>query len=223
MLQLKNITKSYGEPGASSYHTVLNKLSFTIGKGEKVAVVGPSGCGKTTFLNIAGALDIPDKGEIYFDGNAITDFTKNGMAEFRNRQLGFIFQMHHLLPQLSLIENVMLPLIPHSKNVEKEDKEWAGHLLNKAGIWEQRNQKPAELSGGECQRTAVVRSLINKPKLILADEPTGALDEKNAENISSLLLSLSEEQNTSLVIVTHSRILSARMDKSYTLKNGALV
>ncbi len=222
MLELKNITKSYGEPGSSAHHIVLNDLSFTIAKGEKIAIVGPSGCGKTTFLNIAGAMDIPDSGEIIFDGEILSNFTKSGMAGFRNKQLGFIFQMHHLLPQLSLLENILLPLIPNNKRLLKTDMEWAEYLLNKAGIWQQRDQKPAELSGGECQRTAVVRSLINKPKLILADEPTGALDEKNAENISDLLLLLSEEQESSLIVVTHSQVLANKMGKTYSMHNGTL-
>ena len=222
MLQLKNITKSYGEPGSPTHHVVLQDLSLFLAKGEKIAIVGPSGCGKTTFLNIAGALDIPDQGEILFDGKSLAGLTKKGMAEFRNQQLGFIFQMHHLLPQLTLQENVLLPLLANSKKISKEDNDWANHLLNKAGIWGQRGQKPSELSGGECQRTAVVRALINKPKLILADEPTGALDEHNAGNISKLLMELGEEQQASLIVVTHSQKLAAQMDKKYALHNGVL-
>ncbi len=223
MLQLKNIVKSYGVPGTSSHHIVLDGLSFQIGNGEKVAVIGPSGSGKTTFLNMAGALDIPDKGKILFEGILLAGYTKNEMAEFRNKQLGFIFQMHHLLPQLTLLENVLLPLLPSGKNRQKENLEWAEHLLQASGIWKQRNQKPSELSGGECQRTAVVRSLVNKPRLILADEPTGALDEENAGKISELLLNLNAENNSSLIVVTHSQPLASHMDKLYTLQGGKLI
>jgi ABC-type lipoprotein export system ATPase subunit len=141
------------------------------------------------------------------------------LAGFRNRNLGFIFQLHHLMPQLTLIENVLLPVLPQGK-ILKEHKEWAEYLVKKVGIWEQRNQKPAELSGGECQRTAVVRALINHPELILADEPTGALDEDNAVALSDLLIQLSEEENVTLVTVTHSQELANKMDKKYLLKNG---
>jgi ABC-type lipoprotein export system ATPase subunit len=128
--------------------------------------------------------------------------------------------MHYLMPQLTLWENVLLPLLPQGNKISKEQSAWAEHLIRKVGIWEQRNQKPSEMSGGECQRTAVVRALINKPKLILADEPTGALDEDNAAALSELLIQLSSEENITLVTVTHSSELAGKMDKKYILKNG---
>ena len=222
LLQLKNISKGYGEIGAHSFRPVLNKLNLEIGKGEKIAIIGPSGSGKTTLLNLIGALDLPDSGDVIFDGKNITGYSKKELANFRNQHLGFIFQLHHLMPQLSLWENVLLPLLPQGNKISKQQKEWAEHLIQKVGIWEQRSQKPSEMSGGECQRTAVVRALINKPELILADEPTGALDEDNATALSELLIQLSDEENITLVTVTHSSELAEQMDKKLILKNGKL-
>jgi len=221
LLQLQNIVKGYGEPGTHSYRAVLKDLNFELKQGEKVAIIGPSGSGKTTLLNLIGTLDVPDSGEIYFAGKNITGFSKKELAVFRNMHLGFIFQLHHLMPQLTLWENILLPLLPQSK-ILKEQKEWAEYLIQKVGIWEQRNQKPGEMSGGECQRTAVVRALINKPELILADEPTGALDEENAQSLSDLLIRLSNEEKVTLVTVTHSAQLAGKMDKKYVLKSGKL-
>jgi ABC-type lipoprotein export system ATPase subunit len=174
-------------------------------------------------LNLIGALDQPEKGKILFDGKDITGYSKSELATFRNKHLGFIFQLHHLMPQLTLMENVLLPLLPQGKNISKENIEWAEHLIQKVGIWEQREQKPSQLSGGECQRTAVVRALINKPQLLLADEPTGALDEENAKALTELLVNLSEEEGVTLITVTHAASLADRMDEKYTLKNGVLV
>ena len=223
LLQLQNITKGYGQPGTHSYRPVLKDLNLVLQQGEKVAIIGPSGSGKTTLLNLIGALDLPETGKVLFEGTDITGYSKNELAGFRNKKLGFIFQMHYLMPQLTLWENVSLPLLPQGNKISKEQKDWAEHLIRKVGIWEQRNQKPSEMSGGECQRTAVVRALINKPKLILADEPTGALDEDNAAALSELLIQLSNEENVTLVTVTHSTELAARMDLKYALHSGQLV
>ncbi len=242
LLQLQNITKGYGQPGTHSYRPVLKDLNLELTQGEKVAIVGPSGSGKTTLLNLIGALDLPETGKVLFEGTDITGYSKNELAGFRNKKLGFIFQLHYLMPQLTLWENVLLPLLPQGNKISKEKKDWAEHLIRKVGIWEQRNQKPwaehlirkvgiweqrnqkpSEMSGGECQRTAVVRALINKPKLILADEPTGALDEDNAAALSELLIQLSDEENVTLVTVTHSTELAARMNLKYALHSGQLV
>ena len=222
LLQLQNITKGYGQPGTHSYRPVLKNLNLDLQQGEKVAIVGPSGSGKTTLLNLIGALDLPETGKVFFEGTDITGYSKNELANFRNKKLGFIFQLHYLMPQLTLLENVLLPLLPQGYKISNVQKEWAEHLIRKVGIWEQRNQKPSEMSGGECQRTAVVRALINKPKLILADEPTGALDEDNAAALSQLLIQLSSEENVTLVTVTHSAELAGKMDKKLILKNGKL-
>lgn len=223
LLQLQNITKGYGQPGTHSYRAVLKELNLDLHPGEKVSIVGPSGSGKTTLLNLIGALDLPETGKVLFEGTDITGYSKTELANFRNKKLGFIFQMHYLMPQLTLWENVLLPLLPQGNKISKEQNDWAEHLIRKVGIWEQRNQKPSEMSGGECQRTAVVRALINKPKLILADEPTGALDEGNAAALSELLIQLSSEENVTLVTVTHSTDLATKMDKRYILRNGKLV
>jgi ABC-type lipoprotein export system ATPase subunit len=223
MLQLQNITKGYGEPGTHSYRPVLQNLNLEIGKGERIAIVGPSGSGKTTLLNLIGALDQPESGKILFEGTEISGYDKKQLAAFRNKNLGFIFQLHHLMPQLTLWENVLLPLLASGQKIKTEQKSWAEYLIQKVGIWEQQNQKPAEMSGGECQRTAVVRALINKPGLILADEPTGALDQENATALTDLLIQLSKEENITLVTVTHSAEIAEKMDKIYTLKNGELV
>lgn len=223
LLQLLNVTKGYGEPGSHSYRPVLDKLDLSIEKGEKIAIVGPSGSGKTTLLNLAGTLDRPENGRILFEGNDITGYSKAELATFRNRHLGFIFQLHHLMPHLTLRENVLLPLLPQGKKILKEQIDWADYLIHKVGIREQRDQKPSQLSGGECQRTAVVRALINKPRLLLADEPTGALDEENAHALTTLLLKLASEQGITLVTVTHSTTLADSMDKKYMLKNGKLI
>lgn len=223
LLQLQNISKGYGKVGTNSYRPVLKELNLQIGAGVKLAIIGPSGSGKTTLLNLVGTLDNPDKGQILFEGNKLTGYSTMELATFRNKHLGFIFQLHHLLPQLSLWENVLLPLLAQGHKITKEQQDWAKYLIQKVGVWEQRNQKPSEMSGGECQRTAVVRALINKPKLILADEPTGALDEENATALSDLLIHLSVEENVTLVTVTHSSDLANQMDKKLILKNGKLV
>lgn len=222
ILQLKNISKGYGDPSKSNFRKVLDGLNLEVDTNQKIAIAGPSGSGKTTLLNLIGTLDQPNSGEIFFNGKKITGYSQEELAHFRNRELGFVFQMHHLLPQCTLWENVLLPVLPIKKVVGKEEKAWAEHLLRKVGIWEQRFQKPSELSGGECQRTAVVRALINKPQLILADEPTGALDEQNANNLADLLNHLSGEEGISMLVVTHSSELASQMDQVYHLKNGKL-
>jgi len=222
LLQLQNITKGYGEPGTHSYRQVLKELNLGVEKGEKIAIVGPSGSGKTTLLNLIGALDAPEEGKVLFNEKDLTSYSKSELANFRNKNLGFIFQLHHLLPQLTLMENVLLPLLPQSNSVSGEQKEWAEYLIKKVGIWEQRNQKPSQMSGGECQRTAVVRAMVNKPELLLADEPTGALDEENAKALTKLLIKLSDEEGITLITVTHAADLADQMDKKYTLKRGKL-
>ena len=222
LLQLQNIVKGYGQRGTHSYRQVLKELNIGVEKGEKIAIVGPSGSGKTTLLNLIGALDSPEEGKVLFNEKDLTGFSKSELANFRNQNLGFIFQLHHLLPQLTLMENVLLPLLPQSNSVSDEQKKWAEHLIKKVGIWEQRNQKPSQMSGGECQRTAVVRAMVNKPELLLADEPTGALDEENAKALTELLIKLSDEEGITLITVTHAADLADQMDKKYTLKNGKL-
>jgi lipoprotein-releasing system ATP-binding protein len=223
LLQLKNIFKGYGIPGSHSFRPVLIDLTWEIEEGSRTGIIGPSGSGKSTLLNIAGALDMPDSGKVFYKNEEISQFKDDKLSQFRNRELGFVFQQHFLLPQYTLLENVLLPVLPGKKRITAADRSWAEHLLRKTGIWDQRYQKPGELSGGECQRTAVVRAIINKPGLLLADEPTGALDGQNASSLADLLLHLSHSEGITLVIVTHSAELASRMDKVCNLRNGNLV
>jgi len=220
MLQLHSITKSY--PSGVTPRKVLDNLSLEVNKGDTVAIVGPSGSGKTTLLNIIGTLDKADGGKVLFDGADLEAMNQNQVTAFRNRKIGMVFQLHHLLPQCTLWENVLVPTLPLKTNDEKAELR-AELLLKRTGIWEQRFQKPAELSGGECQRAAVVRALTNGPSLILADEPTGALDHDNALNLIELLLELNREQGTALVVVTHSLELASKMGKVYKLTDGKLM
>jgi lipoprotein-releasing system ATP-binding protein len=218
LLKLENISKSY-----SNDRVILDQLSLEINAGERVAIVGPSGSGKTTLLNLIGTLDRPDSGKMIFDEQDLSAMNDNQMAQFRNRKIGFVFQMHHLLPQLSLWENVLLPTLTDPALQGKETEERAKRLIDRVGLNGVVNQKPSELSGGECQRTAVVRALINRPALLLADEPTGALDQKSSGNLTDLLIELNKEEGVALVVVTHSMDVAKKMDRIYRLENGRLV
>jgi lipoprotein-releasing system ATP-binding protein len=219
LLSLQSISKSY--PSGISFRKVLDSLSLEVNKGETLAIVGPSGSGKTTLLNIIGTLDKADSGAIFFEGTDLMKMDSNEFPAFRNRKIGMVFQLHHLLPQCTLWENVLIPTLPLKPKTDEAEKR-AETLLKRTGIWEQRFQKPAELSGGECQRAAVVRALINQPSLIVADEPTGALDHENALMLTDLLLELNREQGTALIVVTHSMELASKMDMVYRLNNGKL-
>ncbi len=221
LLEIKDVSKSYKSRYGRTIREVLTGASLAVGDGERIAITGPSGSGKTTLLNLAGTLDFPDKGEILFRGNSLSGIDTAGLAAFRNREVGFVFQFHHLLPQLTLWENVLIPALPLNGNM-KEVYKRAEELLRETGLWDIRHQKPGELSGGECQRTAVVRALINQPSLLLADEPTGSLDDRNATMLTKLLTTLSARENTAMVVVTHAGGVAAEMDKIYSLKEGRL-
>lgn len=218
LLKLENISKSYAKD-----RVILDQLSLEINAGERVAIVGPSGSGKTTLLNLIGTLDRPDAGKMVFDGQDLSAMNDNQLAQFRNRKIGFVFQLHHLLPQLSLMENVLLPTLTDPALQGKETEERAKRLIERVGLNGVVSQKPSELSGGECQRTAVVRALINRPALLLADEPTGALDQKSSGNLTDLLIELNKEEGVALVVVTHSMDVAKKMDRIYRLENGRLV
>ena len=221
--ELINISKYYKVPGNEHVRKVLDNISFSIEKGEIVSITGPSGSGKSTLLNIIGTLDEATSGIVKLNGKEINSYNESQLAEIRNKNIGFIFQMHHLLPQLSVIENVLLPVVPlKDKTLRKNAEKRAKELLETAGLTGQMHQRPSQLSGGECQRTAVVRALINKPQLILADEPTGSLDRNSSEKLSELLLKINKEQNTAIIIVTHSLELAKKTDKIYKLENGKL-
>ena len=192
-------------------------------EGESIAILGPSGSGKTTMLNLIGTLDHPDSGKILFRDKNIMDLSPSELDNFRNQEIGFVFQFHHLLPQCSLLENILIPtLVLSDKDEKKEKLAQAEQLLKKVGIWDHRDKLPGKLSGGECQRAAVVRAMINKPSILLADEPTGALDRNNVENISDLLMDLNKNDGLSLLVVTHSKELASRMGKTYEIIDGKL-
>jgi ABC-type lipoprotein export system ATPase subunit len=222
LLELHSVSKSYREPGSGQVVPVLHDINLAIAAGESVAVVGPSGCGKSTLLNILGTLDSPDTGNVVFDGESVAGFDARRLAEIRNRKIGFIFQLHHLMPQCTVLENVLLPLLA-LKERPKDGTARAEQLLAEVGLKERLTWKPAQLSGGERQRVAVVRALINQPKVILADEPTGALDERNAEALTSLLLNLQQSTGVSLVMVTHHPAQAARMGRVLRIHEGRLV
>lgn len=224
LITLSHLSKSYREPGSGNEVPVLRDVSLSITAGESVAIVGPSGCGKSTLLNILGTLDVPDQGDYTFDGTSIAGSTPAQLAALRSEKIGFIFQLHHLMPQCTVLENVLLPTLalkakPDAATLQQR----AEALLKAVGLQDRLGWKPAQLSGGERQRVAVVRALINQPKLILADEPTGALDEKNAESLTSLLLELQQTTGTTLVMVTHHPAQAERMGRTLKLHEGTLV
>ena len=223
LLNLQNISKSYGSAEDGNLRNVLDGLSLQVKEGESVALVGPSGSGKTTLLNLAGALDHPDSGSVIFKGQDIAGLRGKELDAFRNSEIGFVFQFHHLLPQCTVLENVLIPTLVNTTKAERQQKkEEAEDLLQKVGIWEHRDKLPGKMSGGECQRAAVVRAMINQPSLLLADEPTGALDNKNVESMADLLLTLNKDQGLTLLVVTHSEKLAARMNTVYHLNEGKL-
>jgi len=223
IIELKNITKYYQNSGSTEKRIILDDISLAIEKGESIAIVGPSGSGKSTLLNVISSLDTANSGNVIFDGEDLSKKNEKELANFRNQNLGFVFQSHHLLPQLNLIENVLLPFIPVKDKKQKQEAEKrALELLNFVGLSELIYQRPGQMSGGECQRTAVVRALIHQPNLLLADEPTGSLDKKAAEQLGDLLVSINEKQGVSVVIVTHSMDLAKKMKKIYQLEDGKL-
>ncbi|MEZ5304849.1 MAG: ABC transporter ATP-binding protein [Verrucomicrobiales bacterium] len=216
--ELTGITKSY------EGRAVLQDLALTIAGGESLAMVGSSGCGKSTLLNIIGTLDQPDSGEVRLFGEAVAGKAESALADLRGRAIGFVFQLHHLLPQLSVLENVLVPTLalqPKPDAAEAEAR--AKDLLGRVGLGGHLAKKPAQLSGGERQRAAVVRALINRPKLLLADEPTGALDRANAESLIDLLAQLNQDEGVAIAMVTHDAALAARMGKVLRLEGGKLV
>ncbi len=222
-LELKNISKKYDIPSGQGQTIVLRDISLQIIQGESVAVVGPSGSGKSTLLNIIGALDKPTSGVVIFAGKNLADLDDSTLSRIRNQEIGFVFQLHHLLPQCTVFENVLIPTIP--LKMEKKDKdvqERAKNLLERVGLEKHMDYFPAQLSGGEMQRVAVVRALINRPTLVLADEPTGSLDRESSDNLGRLLVKVNKEEETTLITVTHSIEIARLMDKVYRLRDGML-
>lgn len=215
MLQAKGIFKSYG-PVA-----VLKGVDIEIGKGEITSIVGPSGSGKSTLLHILGTLDKPDRGEVFLHGNNITGLKANKLSSFRNQHIGFVFQFHHLLPEFSALENVCIPgwLTKRSK---AEIKERALQLLGRLGLKHRMDNKPGQLSGGEQQRVAVARALINQPDIVFADEPTGNLDTANARELHQLFFDLRSEFQQTFLIVTHNEELAQLSDRILHMKDGIM-
>ena len=222
-IELSNVHKSYFNKDAQLEQAVLKGISLKINQGEAIAIIGPSGSGKSTLLNLLGTLDQATSGSISFDGKELKDFKDQQLALFRNQKIGFVFQSHHLLPQLNVLENILLPSIAHGdKKSRKEAEERARKWLEEVGLSDKVEQFPSNLSGGECQRVAVIRALINQPELLLADEPTGSLDSESADVIGDLLLKLSREQNVALILVTHSKAIAEKLGVVYELKRGQM-
>jgi len=223
-VNIQNITKHFEIPGSDNRREVLRGISLEINSGDAIAIVGPSGSGKSTLLNIIGTLDSPSSGIVEIGGRNVTDMNEKQLADLRNQNIGFVFQLHHLLPQLTLLENVLVPTIPvRDKTKRSEAAESALGLLDSVGLSDKTTQKPGQLSVGECQRTALVRALINEPDILLADEPTGSLDQDSAEIMGELLVKINQEHGISMVLVTHSERLAEKMKQLYKLDNGKLI
>ena len=215
LINCVNINKTFDQ--ADEQLTVLSNLSFSVKEGESIGLTGVSGCGKSTLLHILAGLDLPDSGEVNFNGKDIVLLDRDDRATFRNKNIGFVYQFHHLLPEFSAIENVALPLWLSGKSKENSLKE-AKDLLDKVDLKAKEDSKPNQLSGGERQRVAIARSIINKPSSILMDEPTGNLDSKNVDNFMNLVIDLSQDLNISLIIATHDNNVSSRLDRLLNLE-----
>lgn len=216
MIKLEGITKSFGAL------QVLKGIDLSIGKAEVVSIVGPSGAGKTTLLQIMGTLDKPDAGRIVLNDTEVNKLKSNQIASFRNKEIGFVFQFHQLLPEFTAIENVMIPALIGGKSATVAQKD-AMEMLDFLGLAERAKHKPSELSGGEKQRVAVARALINHPSVVLADEPSGSLDTKNKEELHKLFFDLRDRLGQTFVIVTHDEGLAAQTDRTIHIKDGRII
>lgn len=223
LVKLTDITKRYDAIEGQEGPLVLQGVSLDVKPGELTAIVGPSGSGKSTLLNIIGLLDSPTSGEIVIDGEVVSSLDENQLSGLRNKHIGWVFQSHHLLPQCTVLENVLLPILAHEKSTGTEQTDYAKHLLERVGLSERLTHRPGQLSGGERQRVAVVRSLINKPKLLLADEPTGALDQATSDSLVQLLLELNRELGIALLVVTHAMQVASQMSRVLHMQDGQLL
>jgi ABC-type lipoprotein export system ATPase subunit len=226
LLELAGVSKRYAATEATESAPVLRDIDLQLGRGESVAIVGPSGSGKSTLLNIIGTLDFPDSGRVVLDGRDLATLKEAELAAVRSREIGFVFQLHHLLPQCTVLENVLVPTLAVGAGGARpaeaaEDR--ARRLLERVDLTARLAHRPGQLSGGERQRVAVVRALINAPKLLLADEPTGALDRAAADTLAQLLVELNREERVSLIVVTHAMPLAAQMGRVLELRDGTLV
>ena len=215
MIEVQRICKSFGSL------QVLKSIDLTIDKGEIVSIVGPSGAGKTTLLQIMGTLDKPDSGKVIFDGKDVTKYSDRKLSDFRNKNIGFVFQFHQLLPEFTALENTMIPALIGKKSKATAEKE-AINILELMGLADRKHHKPAELSGGEKQRIAVARALINNPMIVFADEPSGSLDTENKSELHSLFFQLRDELKQTFVIVTHDRQLADLTDRTISMRDGII-
>ena len=221
MIEIQNLVKRYSGPAGDI--TVLDELELKVLKGDSIAIVGPSGCGKTTLLNILGTLDIPSSGSVSISGKSLEGMDADEKARFRNHTLGFVFQQHFLLPQCSVLENVLIPRLAGDwEEGEDETRERAKKLIQELGLEHRLDHMPFQLSGGERLRAAVARALINQPALVLADEPTGSLDPSMGDQVADLFAQLNNQHDVTLVTVTHNMALANRMGRVYSLENGKL-
>ena len=217
LVTVQNVTKTFEHEGRSL--EVLKGIDLEIDSGEMVTIVGPSGAGKSTLLHLIGTLDLPTEGRILYEGRDVTTLGSSDLAEFRNRSIGFVFQFHHLLPEFTALENVMMPgLIQGHQRFEDRARE----LLHEVGLAERLTHRPGELSGGEQQRVALARALLMKPKLVLADEPTGNLDSQTSDAVQSLIFDLNRRHGITFLIVTHSRDFAAMMPRRVSMKDGRI-
>jgi lipoprotein-releasing system ATP-binding protein len=217
LVTVQNVTKTFEHEGRSL--EVLKGIDLEIGRGEMVTIVGPSGAGKSTLLHLIGTLDLPTEGRILYDGRDVTRLGSSDLAEFRNRSIGFVFQFHHLLPEFTALENVMMPSLIQGGG-RLEDR--ARQLLDEVGLTDRLTHRPGELSGGEQQRVALARALLMKPKLVLADEPTGNLDSQTSNSVQSLIFDLNRRHGITFLIVTHSRDFAAMMPRRVSMKDGRI-
>jgi ABC-type lipoprotein export system ATPase subunit len=224
LLKLEHVSKSYRAAEGSAPVPVLHDVSLQVASGESLSIIGPSGSGKSTLLNIIGTLDHADSGKVLLGGKELNAQDERSLASIRNREIGFIFQAHHLLPHCTVWENVLVPtLADNGSRSDGAPEERAERLLKRVGLGHRLSHRPGQLSGGERQRVAVVRALINEPKLLLADEPTGALDRSSADELAKLLTDLNREENVTLIVVTHALDLARQMQRVFELQNGQLV
>jgi ABC-type lipoprotein export system ATPase subunit len=222
MLELVDVTKSYPSVGKTGDLLVLKGITLKVKSGQSVAIVGPSGSGKSTLLNVMGGLDYPTSGRVLLNGQDLSGLTEQELARIRNHEIGFVFQLHHLLPQCTVLENVLLPTLAGGKRDAENCEKRAFSMLERVGLKDLLQHRPGELSGGQRQRVAVVRALINNPGLLLADEPTGSLDSKTADEIAELLVEINRAENVSLVVVTHSMRIAKKMERILQLRDGKL-
>jgi ABC-type lipoprotein export system ATPase subunit len=222
LVEVNGLTKTYRAPDLSDAVEVLRDLELRVDVGETLAILGPSGCGKSTLLNILGALDHADSGSVRIADQEISKLDDSALAQFRNETIGFVFQLHHLLPQCTILENVLVPTLANGGRDGKAPETRAEQLIEAVGLKHRLKHRPGQLSGGERQRVAVARALINSPKLLLADEPTGALDRVNATRLVDLLLEMNRVHGLPMIMVTHAVELARRMNRVLELVDGKL-